>query len=104
MIFQVEALASPPQSKITREDVEAIDRAVEITLDEMSPDERQAFYRKVEINVVSEIKSAALACGTTVTFTDEPRFEDRSVLITPSATPEQIACVRARYPFAKSGR
>ncbi len=68
----------------------------------MTPEERTAFEQHVESTVVLELQGFARRCGAHLTFGDQPRFEDKTVMIDASATPRVIECVKKAIPFAQS--
>ena len=80
---------------------DAIDQAAQEFENEMSPDERQAFHRQTEQSATAEMQAKAAACGTKLRFSNEPKFEDRTVFVDSGATAEQLACVQKAYPFVK---
>ncbi|MFD1611215.1 hypothetical protein ACFSCW_05300 [Sphingomonas tabacisoli] len=96
--------AAPPttQDQAAKDLVDSTDALVDETEAKMSPAEKRDFDRKVEASANAEMQAKAQKCGTELTFTTEPKIEERHVYVKAGATPEQMACIRAELPFVQA--
>jgi hypothetical protein len=97
------AVADEPKSNKADEKaaLEAIERIADKMESEMSPEERRKFHENVERSATAEMQATANNCGTSLVFSQEPRFEDRTVWTAPGSSAEQTVCVQRTYPFVK---
>ena len=68
----------------------------------MTPEERANFRLKTEQSATTEMQASAARCGTSLVFSKEEKFEDRTVWVATGATVDQTACVKRTFPFVKA--
>jgi hypothetical protein len=99
-------LAAEPLTQKQQKDyaraADDLDNLARETMAKMSPGERASFEISVENSAIREMQGLASRCGTSLVFSNEPRFEDRSVWTDKTASPDQIACVQRSFPFVKA--
>lgn len=96
-----EQARASPQDEAASDVVDASDALVAGLKQSMTRKERKEFDRQVRINIANELQSDAIACGTSISFTNAELPKEAEIWIDQSATEDQIACVQKRIPDAK---